>query len=252
MKRATLAVDGGYRTELRVRGDGAPLVAIHGTPLDAATWEPLVLPGRRLVAYDLRGHGSAADSAPGTSYEQLAADLLAVLDHLALDRVEVVGHSFGGQVAQAFAAAHPERVERLWIVCSRSAPFPPFAAIAERVEAEGFGELGPEFLARWFTAADLEAETDAVRYARRHLTDAHAAAFAAALRLIAPFTLPAALREAPVPISLIAGERDPVATPDALGEAAELCGGDFHLARGRGHMLPVEDPALLARLLLGA
>jgi 3-oxoadipate enol-lactonase len=245
----TLEIDSGYRTRVIDRGEGEPLLLIHGTPLDAGTWERFELPGRRLIAYDLRAHGSASGSEPATSYEQLADDVAAVLDHLGIARAEVLGHSFGGQVAMAFAAASPERVRHLWVVCSRTSPFPPFAAAADRIDAEGIEGAAAQALERWFTAAEREADTDGVAYARAHLDASHAEAFASAMRLIAPFDLPEALRPAPFPTTMIAAERDEVATPEVMSEGASLCHGEFRLAPDHGHMLPLQDPALLARLM---
>ena len=247
----TIAIDDDYRTEVTTRGEGEPMVLVHGTPLDARAWRRLELPGRRLIAYDLRAHGSASRSAPATSYEQLADDLAAILDRLSIAEAELVGHSFGGQVVQSFAARHPGRVKHLWIVCSRTAPFPPFAVAAERIAAAGLASVAADFIALWFTPAEVEAETEAVAYARRHLVDSHTRAFAAALRLIAPFDLPESLRPAPFRTTLIAAERDQVATPAVMREGARLYGGEVRLARAHGHMLPLQDPALLAGLILG-
>jgi 3-oxoadipate enol-lactonase len=249
MATETVEIDSTYRTRLADRGDGPPTVLIHGTPLDSGTWDPLELPGRRLLAYDLRAHGSAADSPPATSYDQLAADLATLMDRLGIEAAEIVGHSFGGQVAMAFAARFPERVRHLWVVCCRASPFPPFAAAAERIEAEGIAPAAAAALERWFTPAERDPETPAVAYARAHLTDSHAAAFAAAMRLIAPFDLPAPLRPSPFPSTFIAAERDEVATPEDMEKGAGLCAGRFRLAPGHGHMLPLQDPALLARLM---
>jgi 3-oxoadipate enol-lactonase len=249
MARRTLQIDRDYGTEVVCRGEGDPMVLVHGTPLDARTWERFELPGRRLIAYDLRAHGSASAAPPALSYEQLADDLGAVLDSLSIDKAEVLGHSFGGQVVQCFGARHPERVSRLWIVCSRTAPFPPFAAAAERIEREGLAPVAAGALERWFTASEREAGTEAVAYARSCLDEAHTTAYAAALRLIAPFDLPESLRPAPFPTVMIAAERDQVATAEVMGEGARLCEGELRLAHDRGHMLPLQDPALLARLM---
>ncbi|KYG03986.1 hydrolase [Sorangium cellulosum] len=94
-----------------------PVVLVHGMVAHAGFWEaPLAHASgrRRAVAVDLRGHGASeppadADYAPSAC----AADVLAVLDALALPRVALVGHSYGALAALAAAAAHPERVARL-------------------------------------------------------------------------------------------------------------------------------------------
>lgn len=94
--------------------DGAPILALHGVTGHGARWRVLAeaLPGTRFVAVDLRGHGRSPWTPPW-NIEQHVSDVLAVLDDRCLDRVPVVGHSFGGAIAVHLARAAPERVERL-------------------------------------------------------------------------------------------------------------------------------------------
>jgi lipase len=95
-------------------GHGTPVLALHGVTGHGARWRVLAdaLPGRRFVGVDLRGHGRSPWTPPW-GFEQHVADLLAVLDAEGLDRVPVVGHSFGGAIAVHLARTAPERVERL-------------------------------------------------------------------------------------------------------------------------------------------
>lgn len=92
---------------------GAPVVLIHAFSLDRRQWDDeaaLLRDRRRVVRYDLRGHGrSAAPTGPYTS----AGDLLGVLDALGIRRAALVGLSAGARVAIDFALEHPERVSRL-------------------------------------------------------------------------------------------------------------------------------------------
>ena len=99
-------------------GDGPPLVMLHGFTGHAHTWD---YPARaladqyRVLALDQRGHGDTG-WAPLYGSRPMVRDLLAFLDHLGLDRVTLMGLSMGGNVAYLFAAAHPERIERLIIL----------------------------------------------------------------------------------------------------------------------------------------
>lgn len=245
-------IDIGYVTELRSWGDGPVTVLVHGTPLDRGAWDdvgPLVGGRRRVVAYDLRGHGSAA-GVPLCSYDELAADLGRLLDVLGADRAEIVGHSFGGQVVAHAARAMHERVAALTIVCARLIPFAPFADAADAVEAGAIATVGEGAIGRWFTEADVAAQTPAVRYARAALAHADPAAFATALRMIASFDGAEALVDLEIPISIVVAERDAVATEPELHALAErLRRGRFTRVDGAGHMLPIEHPRELAGLL---
>jgi pimeloyl-ACP methyl ester carboxylesterase len=115
---------GGLR--LRYRdwgGDGRPLLALHGAAAHAHWWDPVTpyLTRRcRVLALDWRGHGrSAWPKPPAYESEDFAADLLGVIERLALEGVVVAGHSMGGHNAMAFAGWHPARLSRLVVVDAR-------------------------------------------------------------------------------------------------------------------------------------
>src|SRR5215813_10370611 len=87
-------------------GAGKPIVLIHGYPLDGTSWERqervLLEQGYRVMTYDRRGFGQSSRPSTGYDYDTLAADLRALLDHLALDEdVVLVGFSMGtGEVTR--------------------------------------------------------------------------------------------------------------------------------------------------------
>jgi len=93
---------------------GQPVLALHGVTGHARRWQVLVeaLPALRWLTVDLRGHGRSP-WVPPWNLEQHVADVLAVLDRAGLDRVDVVGHSFGGAIAVHLTRTAPERVRRL-------------------------------------------------------------------------------------------------------------------------------------------
>ena len=97
-------------------GSGPDLVLVHGLGYARWGWEPLVpLLSRhlRVIAFDNRGVG-ASDVPPGPyTAGTMMRDVVAVLDAAGVERAHVVGTSLGGMIAQEFAAAHPERVDRL-------------------------------------------------------------------------------------------------------------------------------------------
>lgn len=81
-------------------GAGKPVVLIHGWPLSERSWEPqvpaLVSAGHRVITYDRRGFGSSSQPWHGYEYDTFAADLHALLEHLDLREVTLVGFSMGG------------------------------------------------------------------------------------------------------------------------------------------------------------
>ncbi|MFL5577418.1 MAG: alpha/beta fold hydrolase [Gemmatimonadaceae bacterium] len=98
-------------------GSELPALFVHGLVGHTGFWEHTLAHAarhRRAFALDLRGHGRSAQPADGDySVEGFAADVAAVLDALQLERVALVGHSFGAFVALAVAAGAPARVARL-------------------------------------------------------------------------------------------------------------------------------------------
>ena len=110
------------------RGARPPLVVLHGHTDNAWSWHHIssVLADEHwVVAVDLRGHGDS-EAGPYTP-QHLGSDLLAVIDHLGVDRVAVLAHSLGGHMSTQVAGAFPDRVERLVMV---EALGPPRAADA--------------------------------------------------------------------------------------------------------------------------
>lgn len=113
----------GYRTS--EAKDGKPLLLLHGMASRGTTWDAiadqLVANGHRLVVPDMRGHGSSG-RASGYPLEVFAEDMLALLDELALDEVDVIGHSLGGHTALTMAQRAPARFGALVI---EDTPIPP-------------------------------------------------------------------------------------------------------------------------------
>lgn len=104
---ATYTTSGGVAVAYDVHGDGPPLVLVHGITECRAAWDPLVAPlvvGHTVVTVDLRGHG-ASGAGPDYDVASLAGDVHELADALGLAAPLLVGHSLGGVVATAYAAA---------------------------------------------------------------------------------------------------------------------------------------------------
>lgn len=142
-----------YRTE----GSGPPVVFVHGMLMDHTMWNAQVEAlddAYTTVAYDVRGHGRTGGSERTPySIELFAADLEALLDALGIERAVVCGLSMGGAVAQAFAAAHPERVCGLVLADTFHAGPQPLAGRLAATNLRVLGRLdrfvGYKSLNRW-------------------------------------------------------------------------------------------------------
>jgi pimeloyl-ACP methyl ester carboxylesterase/acyl carrier protein len=106
----------GATLHYEITGSGPPLLLLNGIGLDLSAWGPLVqeLCGeRQLVLLDTRGSGLSGPPSEPCSTARLAADALALLDHLSFDSVDVLGFSLGGLVAQELAILASDRIRSL-------------------------------------------------------------------------------------------------------------------------------------------
>lgn len=132
------------------RGDGPPLLLLHGGTGIGADWRlvfPDDPPDRHLVVPDLRGHGRSTNPSGPFTIRQCARDVLALLDRLGLEDVDAIGLSLGAKTLLHVATLQPDRV-RAMVLVSATPRFPPGAkaAMAQYTRA-AFAALAPEALA---------------------------------------------------------------------------------------------------------
>ncbi|MFS8038960.1 alpha/beta fold hydrolase [Xanthobacter sp. AM11] len=122
---------GAFDTNVHDRGSGAPVLLIHGSGPGVSAWAnwrgviPALSERFRVIAPDMVGFGFS-DRPSGISWtrETWVRQALALMDALRLERVDIVGNSFGGAIGLALAVAHPERVRRLVLMGSVGLSFP--------------------------------------------------------------------------------------------------------------------------------
>ncbi|NYV76026.1 alpha/beta fold hydrolase [Streptomyces sp. UH6] len=115
-----LIVDG-VRISYRDRGEGEPVVFIHGTPSYSYEWRNVVphveAAGHRAITYDLPGYGRSERPVDRDTSVAAQTDLLGgLLDVLGIEQATVVAHDIGGAIGLRFAIARPERVRRLMLI----------------------------------------------------------------------------------------------------------------------------------------
>lgn len=165
-RHAMTLADGRRLSYLDYGGTGRPLLALHGHLDSGLMWRDLaaaLAPHRRVIAPDQRGHGHS-DRAADYSREGYVADLAALLAHLELGPLPVLGHSLGGLNAYQLAARHPHLVKALIIEeigAELSGPSRLDFLSAARYQAAtrdelvaGLGPAGPVFADRLLQQAD--------------------------------------------------------------------------------------------------
>src|SRR5688500_1183195 len=111
------ALVNGLKMYYEIHGKGDPVVLLHGSFMTITNnWTDMIAQlseSRQVIAVELQGHGRTADINRDFSYENLADDIAAVLDHLKIARADLLGYSMGGGVAMQVAIRHPEKVRKV-------------------------------------------------------------------------------------------------------------------------------------------
>ncbi len=241
---------------LRVRDEGdskkLPVVLVHGAGASSVVWMDVVRrlhSRRRVIAPDLPGHGQSDRWHPAaeTSIEMYRDAIGTICAHLKVDKVILAGHSMGGQVALACAAAWPERVGGLVMVAS-GAQIHVAPRVYEVIDKD-FSHFG-EWLQKvsWSPATPreiVERWAGVMCTADQEITRADFAA-------VGRFDGLQAARQVRAP-SLVLGGGDDLLTPPAVSRAlAEaLPGAQLTLVPNAGHMLMLEQADTFAKQLDG-
>jgi pimeloyl-ACP methyl ester carboxylesterase len=258
---------GGLRMHLAQAGEGRPIVMLHGWPQHWYVWRgviPLLAPQARVLCPDLRGFGWT--DAPGRGYdrETMAGDVLALLDELGLDRIELVGHDWGGWIGFLLSLCRPDRIRR-FVALSIA---PPWSSRDLRNLLEGWRlayqiPLALPRLGRWavehglarlalrtgsdaFSEGEIEAFTDRLKGERAYASELLYRTFL--LREAVP-VLAGRYAGLPleVPTLLLVGQRDAVIPTRPVREQA--AGADtleLELVPEAGHFIVDEKPELVA------
>jgi 2-hydroxy-6-oxonona-2,4-dienedioate hydrolase/2-succinyl-6-hydroxy-2,4-cyclohexadiene-1-carboxylate synthase len=129
----------GVELHYQQSGQGPDIVMVHGMTGNLAIWHleivPALMADYRITTYDLRGHGYSQVPPTGYTTEDHANDLKNLLDTLGIERADIVGHSFGADIALHFAILYPERVKRLVLV---EPGIPAMTPMRERPDWEGW------------------------------------------------------------------------------------------------------------------
>ncbi len=232
--------------------DAPALLLLHSLGTSAALWDPILpaLTGFRVLRPDMRGHGRTAATPGPYSIDLLAHDALAVLQHLGIDRVAVVGLSIGGLIAQQLAHLAPNRVASL-VLMDTALAIPPARLWSERaatVRAEGMAAVVDGVLARWLTPA---APAHTVEQLRLMILAAQREGYAACCEAIAAADLHLQSGHIGAPTLVIVGADDP-ATPVASAEAlrATIPGARLEIIPNASHIPTAEQPAAIAAALI--
>lgn len=237
---------------------GPPLVLLNSVGSTTAMWDGVLarLAERfRVIRIDARGHGGSPPAPPGrTTLADLGRDVLRVLDDLELHSVNLAGLSLGGMTGMWLAAHHPERIDRLALLCTSAYLEPArfWLDRATRVRAEGMGSIAEAVVGRWVTEDFAGRRPDRVEAMQAMVWATDPETYAQCCEAIAEMDLRPDLAQIVAPTLVLGGEHD-TATPPEHAEviASGVPGASLVVLSDAAHLAPVEQPDAIADLLVG-
>ena len=235
------------------RGKGAPLVLLHGYPLDHHLWDevaPLLEDTFDVILPDLRGFGESTTVDSPYSMDDYASDIAALLDQLGISKAAIVGHSMGGYAALAFARLYPERVSGLGLVSSQLLADAPERKEGRYKSAADVDANGIESVVATMTPK-FTADEELQSFARASMERQQPAAYIGALKAMAERPDSTSLLSSfNVPVVIIHGDADSLIPVDRAREVKESHP-QAHLVEisGAGHMPMMEAKEKTAEAL---
>lgn len=225
MASETLIVDTGA-ARLRVQLDGPltapPLMFSNSLGAKLEMWDAQAAhfaPHRRVIRYDVRGHGQSTCLPGPYALADLARDALRIMDHLGYHRVDWVGCSLGGMVGMHLLTHHGERIGRA-VLGNTSAGMGPPSAWDERIanaRANGMGAIADLMKLRWFTPAFNETNPGEVTRVTDMVREAAVEGYAGCALAVRDMDQRETIRAITNPVLVVIGAQDP-ATPPEQGE----------------------------------
>jgi 3-oxoadipate enol-lactonase len=250
-ERGTLAYE--------ISGHGESVVFCHALATDRRIWESqaaALSPTFTALTYDLRGHGQSALAADGHySFESMASDVVALMDHLGIERASVVGISVGGEIAQMMAAQYPDRIHKLLLASTACHTAEARAALwATRIAAAETGGMTPmaaSSVPRWFSKAFRMRQPDLVAAWQQRIAATATEAYVGIARTIQSMDLRPLISALSCSTHIVCGSEDENTGPVvAAGLAALIPRATMDVIQGAGHFPNIEAPLEFTRWLL--
>lgn len=227
--------------------DAPAIVFCNSLGTDLAMWDPQVAAladEYRIVRYDRRGHGQSSTSETGFSIADLAQDVIALIDHLNLSRVHFCGLSIGGLVGQHLGIHASNRLYSLSLcaTASKIGDYDSWTQRAALIRKEGMAPLLEATAGRWFNDSFIEQQAETVKQILDTFAKTLPEGYAQCCEALAQADFSDDIRRITVPTLCIAGEQDPVCTPDDLKRLAQGVQAGSQLSIHGKHICNMESP----------
>lgn len=237
-----------------------PIVLIHGFPFSHEMWRPqieLLKSKYRVIAYDVRGHGKSDVGDGQYLIEFFVDDLIALLDHLKIEKTILCGLSMGGYTALRAVERNPERFS-VPILCDTASEADTNEAKLRRgatitaVKRNGVKAFAETFVKAVFAPESLETRGDTVRLIREIIESTSPVGICGTLLALAARTeTTSALPNMKLPTLILVGELDKL-TPPAISQMmhSKLPNSELNIISRAAHLCNLENPTDFNRHLL--
>ena len=242
---------GGHRIAYDRRGEGPPLVLLHGYVVDRRMWRPqieAISDEFTVVAWDAPGYGGSSDPPEDFPLSEVADCLAAFIEALGFERAHVLGLSFGGGLALELYRRHPELAETLVLASAYAGwagSLPPEVVEERLTQALRLADMPPdqlvaELLPTMFTDS---APPELVEEFAESMRDFHPVGLRANSRAFAAADLRDVLPRVAVPTLLLYGDRDARAPMNVAHDLhAGIAGSKLVVIPGAGHVCNIDAP----------
>ena len=248
------------KSHCRIDGRGERWATfVTGIANDLSMWDGQVAALERdfnVLRYDLRGHGGTPASGGAYTIELLVSDLAALLDQLNIRRTSVIGLGLGGAIAQAFALAHPDRVDKLMPCCCRARMVPDFAAmwhkLRETVSTNGLESIVEPTVQRWFSEDFKSRHPEVLEKIRKMIRSTTQEGYMGVTAAFLGLDVEAELGSIKAPTLYVSGAEDKLGGPPALmeGLAANVKGARHVSVPNAAHIANIQNPEGFNRVLV--
>lgn len=239
--------------------DGHPVVMGHSLGCSLRMWDPqmaVLEPDYRVIRLDMRGHGDSDAPAGPYTMDQLADDVIGVMDQLGIEKAHWVGLSIGGMYGQSLLLRYPERFTSA-ALCDTASFMPPPAIDAwdERIgiiKAGGLKSILDMTMERWFTKPFIAANSPEFQSVRAQMERADLDGYIGCVDAIKGLNFIERLPEISHPVLLIVGREDgatPVEASEAIHERIQ--DSDLVILEDASHISNVEKAGEFNNALTG-
>lgn len=250
MKKHSAQINGFRFSFVSEGSETAPAVLLsHTLASRAEVWGyqlPLLSQRFRVILYDVRGHGESEASGDNYSLEELANDVVKLLDHLSIERTAFVGISLGGMIGQVLGLTAPDRLSAL-VLCSTGSEVNEAMKtnLDQRIDSvrlKGLESQVEPTLERWLTPEFLQSAPETAAWIGDLIRSTSPDGFIGCCRALQKLNVTERLKEIKVPTLLVPGEKDQGFPPSVLESIRErIEDSKLQILKGAAHLGIVEQ-----------